>query len=286
MTPSEVILAVSHLRVSYDSIQAVDDISFDVGKGEIVTLIGANGAGKSSILRAISGLIPYSGSITYSGKDLKNIAADQIVAAGIAHVPEGRGIFGNLTVLENLKIATWQRKDKEKIAKDFENVFSLFPRLRERRKQGRHALRRRTADAGRGPRAHDRRADASAGRTIDGTFAGFGARYFQDHSRHQSGGKNNSACRTKRQHVVAHRATRLRSGNRPHRAFRHRQRTDGNPRVKEVSANNFQNNFHLFFGKKGRAVFAVRRARWLLPCQQPSCRNRKAGEASVSVSTC
>ena len=136
MTPTELILAVSHLRVSYDSIQAVDDISFDVGKGEIVTLIGANGAGKSSILRAISGLIPYSGSITYSGKNLrKNIAADRIVAMGIAHVPEGRGIFGNLTVLENLKIATWQNKDKEKIAKDFENVFSLFPRLRERRKQ-------------------------------------------------------------------------------------------------------------------------------------------------------
>jgi len=132
---SELILAVSHLRVSYDSIQAVDDISFDVGKGEIVTLIGANGAGKSSILRAISGLIPYSGSITYSGKDLKNIAPDKIVATGIAHVPEGRGIFGNLTVLENLKIATWQNNDKEKTAKDFENVFSLFPRLRERKKQ-------------------------------------------------------------------------------------------------------------------------------------------------------
>jgi branched-chain amino acid transport system ATP-binding protein len=135
MTGADRILAVENLRVSYDSIHAVDDISFDVRKGEIVTLIGANGAGKSSILRAISGLIPYSGGITYSGKDLKNIAADQIVGAGIAHVPEGRGIFGNLTVLENLKIATWQRKDKEKIASDFENVFSLFPRLKERRKQ-------------------------------------------------------------------------------------------------------------------------------------------------------
>ncbi|PKN52978.1 MAG: ABC transporter ATP-binding protein [Deltaproteobacteria bacterium HGW-Deltaproteobacteria-13] len=128
-------LAVSHLSVDYDSIHAVDDISFDVGKGEIVTLIGANGAGKSSILRAISGLIPYNGSISYAGKDLKNIEADQIVAAGIAHVPEGRGIFGNLTVMENLKLATWQRKDKEQIKKDFENVFSLFPRLKERRKQ-------------------------------------------------------------------------------------------------------------------------------------------------------
>ncbi len=135
MTTSEKILAVSHLKVSYDSIHAVDDITFDVGRGEIVTLIGANGAGKSSILRAISGVIPYSGSITYSGKDLKNIDADKIVAAGIAHVPEGRGIFGNLTVMENLKLATWQRKDKEKMKKDFENVFSLFPRLKERRKQ-------------------------------------------------------------------------------------------------------------------------------------------------------
>ena len=135
MTTSEKIPAVSHLKVSYDSIHAVDDITFDVGRGEIVTLIGANGAGKSSILRAISGVIPYSGSITYSGKDLKNIDADKIVAAGIAHVPEGRGIFGNLTVMENLKLATWQRKDKEKMKKDFENVFSLFPRLKERRKQ-------------------------------------------------------------------------------------------------------------------------------------------------------
>jgi branched-chain amino acid transport system ATP-binding protein len=135
MTNPDLLLTVTNLSVSYDSIHAVNDISFDVARGEIVTLIGANGAGKSSILRAISGLIPYQGGIAYAGKDLKNIAADQIVALGIAHVPEGRGIFGNLTVLENLKIATWQRKDREKIAKDFENVFSLFPRLRERGKQ-------------------------------------------------------------------------------------------------------------------------------------------------------
>jgi branched-chain amino acid transport system ATP-binding protein len=135
MTNADLLLSVSGLRVSYDSIQAVDDISFNVVRGEIVTLIGANGAGKSSILRAVSGLIPYTGSITYEGKDLKNIAADQIVATGIAHVPEGRGIFGNLTVLENLKLACWQRKDKAKIATDLEHIFELFPRLQERRKQ-------------------------------------------------------------------------------------------------------------------------------------------------------
>ena len=135
MTNADLLLSVSGLRVSYDSIQAVDDISFDVARGEIVTLIGANGAGKSSILRAVSGLIPYAGSIAYEGKDLKKIAADQIVATGIAHVPEGRGIFGNLTVLENLKLACWQRKDKARIVTDLEHIFELFPRLRERRKQ-------------------------------------------------------------------------------------------------------------------------------------------------------
>ena len=135
MTNTDILLSVSGLSVFYDSIKAVDDISFEVTRGEIVTLIGANGAGKSSILRAVSGMIPYSGSITYAGKDLMNIAADQIVAAGIAHVPEGRGIFGNLTVLENLMLATWQRRDKAKIKADLERVFELFPRLRERTKQ-------------------------------------------------------------------------------------------------------------------------------------------------------
>ncbi len=132
---NDMLLSVSKLSIFYDSIKAVDEVSFDVARGEIVTLIGANGAGKSSILRAVSGIVPYRGTITYAGKDLKNIAADMIVATGIAHVPEGRGIFGNLTVLENLKLATWQRKDKAKIAADLEHVFEIFPRLRERRKQ-------------------------------------------------------------------------------------------------------------------------------------------------------
>lgn len=135
MNPPDLLLSVANLSVSYDSIRAVDDISFDVRGGEIVTLIGANGAGKSSILRAVSGMIPYQGNIVYAGKDLKNIAADQIVAAGIAHVPEGRGIFGNLTVMENLQLACWQRRDKIKIAQDLDRVFELFPRLRERGKQ-------------------------------------------------------------------------------------------------------------------------------------------------------
>jgi branched-chain amino acid transport system ATP-binding protein len=131
----DLLLSVCNLSVTYGSISAVKGVSFNVDQGEIVTLIGANGAGKSSILRAISGIIPYKGSISYKGDDLKQIAANTIVARGIAQVPEGRGIFGNLTVLENLKLATWQRKDKNKIVRDYERVFALFPRLRERKRQ-------------------------------------------------------------------------------------------------------------------------------------------------------
>jgi branched-chain amino acid transport system ATP-binding protein len=133
--PGDLLLSVSNLNVTYGSINAVKGVSFDVDQGEIVTLIGANGAGKSSILRAISGIIPYKGSISYKGDDLKQIAADKIVSRGIAQVPEGRGIFGNLTVLENLQLATWQRKDKNKIVRDYERVFALFPRLAERKRQ-------------------------------------------------------------------------------------------------------------------------------------------------------
>jgi branched-chain amino acid transport system ATP-binding protein len=131
----QVVLSVQDLNISYGNIRAVKGISFDVNEGEIVTLIGANGAGKSSTLRAISGIIPYKGSITYRQQDLHKIPADRIVAMGIAQVPEGRGIFGNLTVRENLKLATWQRKDKSEIGRDYERVFAVFPRLNERLNQ-------------------------------------------------------------------------------------------------------------------------------------------------------
>jgi branched-chain amino acid transport system ATP-binding protein len=130
-----VLLSVQDLSISYGNIRAVKGISFEVHQGEIVTLIGANGAGKSSTLRAISGIIPYKGSIAYRGQDLHRVPADKIVALGIAQVPEGRGIFGNLTVNENLKLATWQRKDKAEIAADYDRVFSVLPRLKERLSQ-------------------------------------------------------------------------------------------------------------------------------------------------------
>ena len=128
-------LEVRDLEVHYDGIRALHGVSFTVLKGEIVTLIGANGAGKTSILRAVSGLIPYSGAIVFEGRDLRRVPAHRIVGLGVAHVPEGRGIFGNLTVRENLHLATWQRRDKDEIQADYDRVFQLFPRLRERETQ-------------------------------------------------------------------------------------------------------------------------------------------------------
>ncbi|MDR7475254.1 MAG: ATP-binding cassette domain-containing protein, partial [Armatimonadota bacterium] len=106
------LLWVEDLWVSYGNIRAVQGISLRVEEGQVVTLIGANGAGKSSTLRAISGLVPVErGRIVYAGSDLKGVPPHQIVERGIAHVPEGRGIFANLTVLENLRLATWGRRD-------------------------------------------------------------------------------------------------------------------------------------------------------------------------------
>jgi branched-chain amino acid transport system ATP-binding protein len=132
------LLSVENLRVSYGGIRALHGISFQVEEGEIVCIIGANGAGKSTTLRAISRLIPTEpgSKMTYMGKDLSNYPADKVVSElGISHVPEGRRLFGNLTVMENLKLATFARKDGQEIEQDLELVFSLFPRLAERETQ-------------------------------------------------------------------------------------------------------------------------------------------------------
>ncbi len=131
-------LVVENLHVSYDKIKALHGISFSIAKGEIVCIIGANGAGKSTTLRAISRLIPaQEGSrMEFEGKDLLKYPPDKVVSElGIAHVPEGRRLFGNLTVMENLQLATFARKDKANIKKDIERVFSIFPRLKEREHQ-------------------------------------------------------------------------------------------------------------------------------------------------------
>ena len=125
------LLEVKDLHVSYGGIQAVKEISFGVPKGEVVTLIGANGAGKSSTLRSIVGLVkPESGSIQFEGAELAGLPTDQIVSKGITLVPEGRRVFPDLTVLENLKIGAYMRKDS--LEEDLKWVHDLFPRLKER----------------------------------------------------------------------------------------------------------------------------------------------------------
>ncbi len=129
-------LEVKNLQVNYGSITALRDFSFNVPKGNIVTLIGANGAGKSTALRAISGIVKAaSGNVLFEGKDITNIPPHKIVELGVSHVPEGRMIFGNLTVMENILMGAYRRKDLNKFGEEFDYIFSIFPRLKEREKQ-------------------------------------------------------------------------------------------------------------------------------------------------------
>jgi branched-chain amino acid transport system ATP-binding protein len=132
------LLSVEELRVSYEKIRALHGIGFRIEEGEIASIIGANGAGKSTTLRAISRLIAVEpGSrMIYRGKDLLRYAPEKVVSQlGISHVPEGRRIFDNLTVTENLRLATFARKDREAVERDLSRIFSIFPRLEERQKQ-------------------------------------------------------------------------------------------------------------------------------------------------------
>ena len=128
-----IMLKVTDLSVHYGGIEALKGISFEVGQGQIVTLIGANGAGKSTTLRAISGLVrPSSGSINFMGRDITALNSQKIVAEGIAMVPEGRRVFANLTVKENLKIGAYLRKDRDEIEEGIKDIYRRFPRLKER----------------------------------------------------------------------------------------------------------------------------------------------------------
>jgi branched-chain amino acid transport system ATP-binding protein len=129
-------LKVEEINVFYGKIHAIHDVSFYVEEGEIVTLIGANGAGKSTILKTISRLLaPASGLIRFRGEDMVKLPPHQIIDMGMAHVPEGRRVFSKMSVYENLEMGAYIRKDKREIQEDFEMVFARFPRLKERAKQ-------------------------------------------------------------------------------------------------------------------------------------------------------
>ena len=130
------ILEVKELEVFYSVIQAIKGISFEVNPGEIIALIGANGAGKTTTLQTITGLIPSkSGHIVYDGKDITRMPGHKLVSMGMAHVPEGRRVFAQLTVLQNLKLGAYTRKDKAEIEETLKVIYSRFPRLEERKNQ-------------------------------------------------------------------------------------------------------------------------------------------------------
>ena len=132
---SSAILEVTDLSVTYGAIQALKGVALRLAEGEIVTLIGANGAGKTTTLRAIMGLVRSSGSISYRGESIRSRATHRLVRDGLVLVPEGRIVFANLSVQENLEMGAYSRRDRGGVARDFERVFALFPRLAERRKQ-------------------------------------------------------------------------------------------------------------------------------------------------------
>ena len=130
------LLEIKDLEVSYGIIKAIKGISFDVNEGEVIALIGANGAGKTTILHTITGLITAErGTVQFEGKEITKVPAHKIVGMGMAHVPEGRRVFANLTVLQNLKMGAYTRKDKNEIEQTLETVYTRFPRLKERQNQ-------------------------------------------------------------------------------------------------------------------------------------------------------
>ncbi|MBQ6462704.1 MAG: ABC transporter ATP-binding protein [Pseudobutyrivibrio sp.] len=129
-------LKVENLVVNYGMIQALKGISFEVNEGEVIALIGANGAGKTTTLQTISGMLsPTSGKVLLDGTDITKIPGHKLVSMGLAHVPEGRRVFGGLTVLENLKMGAYTRSSKTEIAESFERIYASFPRLKERQNQ-------------------------------------------------------------------------------------------------------------------------------------------------------
>ncbi len=132
---SEVVLQIKDLKVAYGGIQAVKGVSLEVRAGELVTLIGANGAGKTSTLKAIAGTQQWTGEIQYMGRTTQGLASYQLLARGLAMVPEGRGVFARMTVTENLQMGAFVRRDDAGIKRDIDEMYATFPRLKERAKQ-------------------------------------------------------------------------------------------------------------------------------------------------------
>ena len=195
------LLEVNEIHAHYGGIEALKGVSLSVDEGEVVTLIGSNGAGKSTTLRAITGLTPASsGSVVIDGEDVTRVPAHEIVDRGIALSPEGRHCFPRMTVRENLDLGAYRRRKDTSVAEDLERVFELFPRLQGAREaEGRHDVRRRTADARDGPRADGQAQGPAARRAVDGHRADSRAAHLRDDRRDQPRRDDDPARRAERQ---------------------------------------------------------------------------------------
>ena len=218
------ILQLEDVHLYYGAIHALKGVSLRVGAGEIVTLIGANGAGKSSTLRAINGLNrPREGRIRFEGRDITMAPPHEIVGGGIAQSPEGRRLFPRMTVTENLEMGAFQRTDKENFQADMDRVFELFPRLYERRTQKAGTMSgRRAADVRDRSRAHGAPEAASARRALDGPRAHLRREDLRDRRGDQLAGDARAPRRAERADGARHRESRLRHGDGPHHARRPR----------------------------------------------------------------
>lgn len=210
-------LRVKGLNVYYDAIHALKDVSFEVNEGEIVTLIGANGAGKTTTLHTISGLLrAKTGQIMFMEKEIQNVPAHEILKMGLAAVPEGRRVFTRMTVLENLEMGAFARKDRSAFAGDMERVFQSFPRLKEQAQTNRRdAFGGRTTDAGDGQGDDVLSAHDYAGRAVDGPFAHPGGRDFFHHPQHSRAWNDGAAGGAERADGALYRRSGLCVGNRP-----------------------------------------------------------------------
>ena len=204
-------LRIADLHVYYGAIHALKGLSLEVKEGEIVTLIGANGAGKSTTLRTISGLIaPKSGTVAFEGRNIAGTGAHEIVRLGLSQVPEGRRIFAEMTVLENLELGAFIRSDKDGIADDMEMVFERFPRLKERRTQQAGTLSGGEQQMLAWGAPHEPPAAAAPRRAVDGPCAAPDQRDFLHYRGHQPGRHNHPARRAERKHGALDRKPRLR----------------------------------------------------------------------------
>ena len=229
MSDPDIILKLSNIESYYGPIMAIRGISLEVPRGRIVTLLGANGAGKTTVLKTISGILdPQKGSIEFLGKPIQRMEADKIVRLGLSHVPEGREVFPFLTVRENLMMGAYPRKDRDGVAGDLELVYGYFPRLRER------------LDQPAGQLSGGEQQMLAIGRALMnrptlllldepslGPVADPGEGDFHDHQARQRGaGHVDPAGRAERQDRAGNRALRLRAGNRPRRHERHLRAAD------------------------------------------------------------